>query len=130
MVTWHGMSSRVTRNNALKDLFQQWRGTQLGYDEGLIKGDAVFATAVWRNVFKAKDDVDIADLARVTAYMRKEIWRLGKQGDEVVYEGRVKFGNPQDVEVEGKAAGVNKTFDSEDLKALREAGSGGSAEKH
>lgn len=129
MVMWHEMSSRTVRNKALKDLWLQWRGVQLGYDEGLVKGDAVFAAAVWRNVFKANEGVDLGDLGRVVGYMRREIWKLGKVGDEVVYEGRVKFGEPKDYVLEGKARGSGKTFDSEDLRALREVGSGAAAEK-
>lgn len=129
MVTWHEMSSRTSRNNALKQIWLQWRGVQLGYDEGLVKGDAVFGTAVWRNLFKGQEDVDIADLVRVTSYMRRELHKLGKVGDEVVYEGRVKFGDPRDVEVQTKARGMVRSFDEEDLKALREAGSGKEAEK-
>lgn len=124
MVMWHGYSSRPARNKALKDLWLQWRGVQLGYDEGLIKGDAVFAAAVWRNVFKGREDVDIRDLARVTGYVRRELGKLGRVGDDVVYEGRVKFGDPRDQELgfEGKEARLMKgSFKDDDLKALMDA---------
>ncbi|CZT18528.1 related to CBP3-required for assembly of cytochrome bc1 complex [Ramularia collo-cygni] len=128
MVMWHEMSSRTSRNSALKQIWLQWRGVQLGYDEGLVRGDAVFAGAVWRNLFKGQEGVDVGDLVRVSAYIRREIWKSGKVGDEVVYEGRVKFGDPKDVEVSGKAQGVGRAFDEEDLRALK-AVQGGKMEK-
>lgn len=128
MVTWHAMSSRPARNKALKEMFNLWRGVQLGYDEGLVKGDAVFATAVWRNLFKGLEGVEVGDLARVSAYMRREIFELGKVGDEVICEGRVKFGRAGEVEVGGKAKAMDRGFSEEDLKALREM-EGGKGEK-
>lgn len=93
MATWHRMSSRGVRNKYLKDLWTQWRGVLLSYDEGLIKGDAALATAVWRNIFRADENVDIRDLEIIVEYMMKELNGLGKVGDEVVTEGRVRFSN-------------------------------------
>ena len=55
----HDMGSSSIRQRYLKDLFVQWRGVILAYDEGLVKGDAVLAAAVWRNLFKAREDVDV-----------------------------------------------------------------------
>lgn len=97
MATWHGMSARGVRNRNLKDLWTQWRGVQLAYDEGLIKGDAVMGTAVWRNVFKADPNVDLKDLGIVTAYIMRELQRLGKLDDMTVTEGKVRFGNPRTI---------------------------------
>ncbi|KAK3062323.1 Serine carboxypeptidase 3, partial [Teratosphaeriaceae sp. CCFEE 6253] len=45
MAVWHGMSARSVRNKHLKDLWLQWRGLLLSYDEGLINGDAVMGAA-------------------------------------------------------------------------------------
>lgn len=95
MAMWHGMSARSVRNKNLKDLWLQWRGVQLGYDEGLVKGDAVFATALWRNLFKANPGVDMSDMALVTGYVMRELQRLGKADDTQLMEGRVKFGDPK-----------------------------------
>lgn len=97
MATWHGMSARGVRNRNLKDLWTQWRGVQLAYDEGLIKDDAVMGTAVWRNVFKADPNVDLKDLGIVTAYIMRELQRLGKLDDMTVTEGKVRFGNPRTI---------------------------------
>ncbi|GAA5870655.1 hypothetical protein JCM3774_001717 [Rhodotorula dairenensis] len=35
----------------MKDLLEQYHGACAAYDEGLIRGDAVLAAAVWRNLF-------------------------------------------------------------------------------
>lgn len=97
MATWHGMVARGVRNKNLKDLWTQWRGVQLAYDEGLIKGDAVMATAIWRNVFKASPQVDISDLAQVTGYVYRELQTLGRLDDMTITRGDVKFGDPRGI---------------------------------
>ncbi|KAK5077768.1 Serine carboxypeptidase 3 [Exophiala xenobiotica] len=71
MALLHGMNARGVRNKFLKDLFQQWRGVLYAYDEGLVKGDAVLAGAVWRNLWKADEDVDWEKVAVVVGYMRR-----------------------------------------------------------
>lgn len=98
MATWHGMAARGVRNKNLKDLWTQWRGVQLAYDEGLIKGDAVMATAIWRNIFKADPNVDLHDLAVVTGYLYRELRRLGMVSDRTISEGTANFGDPRTVE--------------------------------
>ena len=100
MATWHGLVARSARNKYLKDLWTQWRGVLLSYDEGLIKGDAVMAAAIWRNVFKGDKDVDVADLALVTAYVMKQLQTLGALDDTTMVEGRVKFSDPKEVQRE------------------------------
>jgi cytochrome b pre-mRNA-processing protein 3 len=83
-----------SRKKYLKDYFEIWRGTILAYDEGLVKGDAVLAAAVWRMVFDAKEDVDPVKIAVVTAYIRREVARVGALGDKVLATGYVGFGEP------------------------------------
>jgi hypothetical protein len=78
----HDLSSRMIRQTYLKDLFVQWRGLILAYDEGIVKGDAVLASAVWRNLFKAREDVDVRALAAVVAWMRSGLRELGEMADE------------------------------------------------
>jgi cytochrome b pre-mRNA-processing protein 3 len=80
----HDLSSRMIRQRYLKDLFVQWRGLILAYDEGIVKGDAVLASAVWRNLFKAREDVDVRALAAVVAWMRAGLRELGDMSDEMV----------------------------------------------
>ena len=70
MTEQHGIVTNAVRTRYLKDLFVQWRGLVAGYDEGVAKGDAVLATAVWRNLFNAANDVDFRGVAQVVGYMR------------------------------------------------------------
>ncbi|KAI1413729.1 ubiquinol-cytochrome C chaperone-domain-containing protein [Hypoxylon sp. FL1857] len=78
----HGISSRGLRHRYLKDLFVQWRGIIAAYDEGVIKGDPVLAAAVWRNVFKAREDVDVRALAAVVSWMRLCLKMLDQTPDD------------------------------------------------
>lgn len=84
----------MVRNKYLKDLFTQWRGVLAAYDEGLVKGDAVLATAVWRNVFEGREDVDFVGLGEVVSYMRGVLKGLEGMPDEEVGRGEVEFGDP------------------------------------
>lgn len=80
----HGLITRGIRNKYLKDLFVQWRGVLAAYDEGLVKGDAVLAAAVWRNLWKGSHvgpdgkELDWTKIARVVAYMRRVLTELSK----------------------------------------------------
>ena len=58
LVIWHKFNANSLRQKHLKDMFSQWRAVLLSYDEGLMKGDAMLAAAVWRNLLGAKEDVD------------------------------------------------------------------------
>jgi len=61
----------------LKDLFLQWRGVLAAYDEGLVKGDAVLGSAIWRNLYRGQEEVDWEKVAIVVAYMRRAVKLLG-----------------------------------------------------
>ncbi|KAL8815752.1 MAG: hypothetical protein Q9223_005149 [Gallowayella weberi] len=91
----HNIQARSIRNKHLKDLFAQWRGLLVGYDEGLIKGDAVLATAVWRNVFGGGEEVELVGLGQVVSYMRGVIKGLDGMEDAEVAEGGIVFGDPR-----------------------------------
>ncbi|KAL8674802.1 MAG: hypothetical protein Q9168_000783 [Polycauliona sp. 1 TL-2023] len=95
LVREHNIQARSLRNKYLKDLFTQWRGLLAGYDEGLVKGDAVLATAVWRNVFGGKEDVDLVALGEVVSYTRGVLKGLDGMEDEVVADGEIQFGDPK-----------------------------------
>lgn len=90
----HAITSGSIRSRYLKDLFIQWRGILAAYDEGLVKGDAVMAAAVWRNIFKGAEDVDPVQLATVVSYLRREIARVGALPDDLIANGVVDFGDP------------------------------------
>ncbi len=95
MVISHNMHARGTRNKYLKDLFIQWRGLLAAYDEGLAKGDAVLAAAVWRNIFKANEDVDVKYLAQIVSYMRRALRGLDAASDEDIMMGVIQFSDPR-----------------------------------
>ncbi|KAI5926598.1 thiolase-like protein [Camillea tinctor] len=81
----HGISSRALRQRYLKDLFVQWRGVVVAYDEGVAKGDTVLASAVWRNVYKAREDVDVRALAAIVSWMRLCLKMLDQMSDEALF---------------------------------------------
>lgn len=90
----HGLA-RAARHLYLKDLFVQWRGLMAAYDEGVAKrSDAVLAAAVWRNVFRADEDVDFRQLGVVVSYLRGVMKGLDGMEDEGVARGEVVFGDP------------------------------------
>jgi cytochrome b pre-mRNA-processing protein 3 len=119
MAVWHNIATRGVRNKYLKDLSQMWRGVLLSYDEGVIKGDAVLAGAVWRNVFKGDENADIEDMALVTAFLRGQLKMLDGLSDVEIGEGRVKFQDPAKfrVLVNRESAMMKKGFSNEEMGA-------------
>lgn len=96
MIKYHQIHTGGIRSRYLKDVFAQWRGVLASYDEGLMKGDAVLAAAIWRNLFKGKKDVDVAGLAQVTAWMRRELARLEQADDLDIGSGSWEFESPKE----------------------------------
>ena len=78
----HNITSSALRQRYLKDIFVQWRGLLLAYDEGLIKGDAILASAVWRNLFKGSPDADPRSLLAIVGWMRAGLASLEDVSDE------------------------------------------------
>ncbi|KAJ4416792.1 hypothetical protein N0V85_002129 [Neurospora sp. IMI 360204] len=95
----HDMSSRVMRQRYLQDLFVQWRGVVMAYDEGLVKGDAVLAAAVWRNLFKASEDIDVRTLAAIVSWMRSTLKYLDSMEDAGLALHPTLFKNKPDAEL-------------------------------
>ncbi|KAI9884721.1 MAG: hypothetical protein M1823_003502 [Watsoniomyces obsoletus] len=112
MIVDHGLNLRSQRSRYLKDLHVQYRGILAAYDEGIFKGDAVLATALWRNVFAAKDEVDLVGLAIVTAHVRNAVRAMELIPDEGVVGGRIEFADPKTFEtlVKGRSRGLEKPF--------------------
>jgi len=77
----HNITSSALRQRYLKDIFVQWRGLMVAYDEGLVRGDAVLASAVWRNLFKGSPDVDPRALAAIVGWMRSCLQALEATSD-------------------------------------------------
>ncbi|KAI5811246.1 ubiquinol-cytochrome C chaperone-domain-containing protein [Peziza echinospora] len=97
----YGVKSNPQRSKYLKDLFVQYRGMIAAYDESLARHalspatppDPVLATAIWRNVWDARDDVDLKHIAMVTAYVLRILHGLEKMPDEAVMAARLTFGD-------------------------------------
>jgi cytochrome b pre-mRNA-processing protein 3 len=97
LVIWHKFNANSLRQKYLKDMFSQWRAVLVSYDEGLMKGDAMLAAALWRNLMGGKENVDFGQLAQVVGYMRRELKRLEETSMDEVASGRWKFsGDPGD----------------------------------
>jgi cytochrome b pre-mRNA-processing protein 3 len=97
LVIWHKFNANGLRQKHLKDMFSQWRGVLLSYDEGLVKGDAMLAAAIWRNLMGSREDADFEKLAQIVGYMRRELKRLDNATDAEVADGEWKFkGDPGD----------------------------------
>lgn len=95
LVVWHKFNANSVRQKHLKDMFSQWRAVLLAYDEGLMKGDAMLAAALWRNLLSGKEDVDFEKLAQIVGYMRRELKRLENAPDDEVASGNWSFrGDP------------------------------------
>ena len=118
MAVNHNMHARGTRNKYLKDLFVQWRGLLAAYDEGISKGDAVLAAAVWRNIFKGDENVDITKLAQIVSYIRRLLRGLDGVKDDDLMTNVVGFGTPKDEEnlVRLKSAQIDIQFDTASRK--------------
>lgn len=82
------------RKKYLDTYSQIWAGSLLAYDEGLIKGDSVLASAIWRQLFNADESIEPVKIALVTAYVRRELARLGRMDDKVLARGYIGFGDP------------------------------------
>lgn len=91
MVSLHNIAARSVRNKYLKDLFVQWRGVLAAYDEGLAKGDAVLASAVWRNIFAGDENVDAAAVANVVSYLKKNLRDFDRIADSDIASGDISF---------------------------------------
>ncbi|KAG0647663.1 cbp3 [Hyphodiscus hymeniophilus] len=113
MMIEHNMHARGTRNKYLKDMYVQWRGLLAAYDEGLVRGDAALAAAVWRNVFKANPDVDIRNLAEITSCMRKDLSKLDGMPDEMLMRADWAFSSPkgENTLVESKSQMMDLPFE-------------------
>jgi cytochrome b pre-mRNA-processing protein 3 len=77
MVILHNMNAQGIRSRYLKDIFLQWRGVLASYDEGLVKGDSVLGSAIWRNLFRGDKAVDWVRVALVTGWVRYMVNKVG-----------------------------------------------------
>lgn len=79
----------------MKDLLLQWRGAVAAYDEALPSEDTVFAAALWRNMYSAQPDADLASLAAMVAHVRQNLQVLDNTPDEEFIKGTFSFYAPK-----------------------------------
>ena len=94
MTTTHRIHSKMIRTKYLKDLNEQWRGLTVAYDLGFVEGDAMLATAVWRNICKGDEDVDLRRLAEIVSYMRSVLASLDQMDDQSIANANIVFEDP------------------------------------
>ncbi|KAI9796637.1 MAG: Protein cbp3, mitochondrial [Piccolia ochrophora] len=111
MVERHNMVAGMMVTRYLKDLHEQYRGAVVAYDEGVCRGDAVLAAALWRNLWGGVEDLDVVALAEVVEYVRRGLTMMDGIGDEDVLRGNVNFGPLRKGSVGrvGNGATVDKT---------------------
>uniref|UniRef100_A0A8H7NAZ8 Ubiquinol-cytochrome c chaperone domain-containing protein n=1 Tax=Bionectria ochroleuca TaxID=29856 RepID=A0A8H7NAZ8_BIOOC len=112
----HHITSSALRQRYLKDIFVQWRGLLLAYDEGLIKGDAILASAVWRNLFKGDPAADPRALAAIVGWMRASLKALEATSD---YTFPNRAGEVLSVPVESFWSTLEKGFNGKPQEALK-----------
>ncbi|EEB06101.1 ubiquinol cytochrome-c reductase assembly protein Cbp3 [Schizosaccharomyces japonicus yFS275] len=68
----------------LRDFNQQRSGAVYAYDQSFLSGDAEMAAAVWRNLFRSSEEVDMRLLALIVAYIRANVTHLSNLSDSVL----------------------------------------------
>lgn len=108
----------------LKDFNSQLRGAVFAYDEGFFTDDATLATAVWRNLFGGRKNIDIVHLDAVVRYIRSQLYVLSRISDREFATGNFKFVPPNEtVEIlnsqqeEEKKRNVISKYEQMDKKA-------------
>lgn len=112
----HGITSSALRQRYLKDIFVQWRGLLIAYDEGLVKGDGILAAAVWRNLFKGDANADPRALAAIVGWMRSCLKALEGTSDDAFAR---RAGEILEVPVESFWAGIEKATKNAGTEGLK-----------
>ncbi|GBN03148.1 Ubiquinol-cytochrome-c reductase complex assembly factor 1 [Araneus ventricosus] len=82
---------RSYRKQFLAEISDQFRASQIAYDEGVLSDDTVLASAVWRTIFGFRN-MDPRVLEAMVFYIRKQIDFLDHQNsEEVLFRGAVEF---------------------------------------
>ena len=97
MSTELGIKSNRTIEGYLKDYHTQLLGCVLSYDEGLMTDDITLASALWRNVFNANENVDMRHVEALLVYVRSQLYVLNKMTDRAFGFGKFKFVPPDQV---------------------------------
>ncbi|GMM55888.1 Cbp3 protein [Maudiozyma humilis] len=74
-----------------KDFNSQLKGAVFAYDVGFYTDDATLATAVWRNLFGGRKNIDYAHLDAVVKYIRSQLYVMSRMSDREFALGKFKF---------------------------------------
>lgn len=85
------VDSDRTVNNYKKQFSQQLRGSVFSYDEALLGGDTVLASALWRNLYAQSAAVELTVLAHLVQYVRANLYVLARMSDVDFASGLFKF---------------------------------------
>lgn len=80
----------------MKDFDTQLKGAVLAYDEGFYSDDCSLTTAVWRNLFGGRKNIDITLLEDVVRYIRSQLYVMSRMSDREFALGKFKFVLPTD----------------------------------
>jgi Ubiquinol-cytochrome C chaperone len=79
----------------MKELYENFRGLTIAYDEGISKSDAVLAAAFWRNLYQSSPTtVDFEKLAKIVNYFWKNMKLLDLSGQIAFQTGEFGFLSP------------------------------------
>jgi len=100
-VMWNDMEERLRlldvidtseKREAMEEYCQQFFGSIIAYDEGLMRDDKVLASALWRNLFHLRKDIDAESLLLMVEYVRKQTQYLEQQDSETILDsGEIKW---------------------------------------
>lgn len=85
------VNSDRTTNNYKKQFSQQLKGSVFSYDEALVAGDTVMASALWRNLFEQSEVVDMTVLNHLVGYVRANLYVLSQMSDSDFAAGLFRF---------------------------------------
>lgn len=77
-----------------KDFNLQLRGSVMSYDEGFYLDDATLASALWRNLFAGRTDIDSTYLEQMVHYIRTQLYVMENISDFDFSRGRFYFIDP------------------------------------
>lgn len=77
-----------------KDFNLQLRGSVMSYDEGFFLDDATLSSALWRNLFSGRQEIDETYLEQLVHYIRVQLYVLENISDFDFSRGRFNFIDP------------------------------------
>ena len=74
----------------VRELNDMFYGLAVSFDESLVSGDTVLASAIWHNIYGMECN-DARNLTKLVGYVRQQIHELDRQPSEDVLLGNIRF---------------------------------------